>query len=157
MSLSPAVLAERLEEEGHKTVAFFEGLTPEQLRLRIYTEGSGWCVDQILAHFVAAEQGFVLLVEDIQAGGAGSPEDFDIDAYNERTVAALSGGALDDLLAQFRHIRQRSVTLVAGLLPADLERRGRHPFLGEASLADIVKLIYRHNQIHLRDVRKAFA
>jgi hypothetical protein len=36
----------------------------------------------------------------------------------------------------------------------DLERIGRNPFLGEVPLVEIVKLIYRHNQIHLRDLKR---
>lgn len=157
MDLTPAMLAERLDEKGDKTAAFFEGLDPEQLLRHIYKEDSGWRADQILAHFIAAERGFVDLIDDIRRGGAGSPDHFDIDAYNERTVAALIGIPLADLLTQFRQIRQRSVELVAALSPEDLHRRGRHPFLGETSLADIVRMIYQHNQIHIRDIRKALA
>ena len=45
--------------------------------------------------------------------------------------------------------------MVAGLTPADLDRRGRHPWLGEADLRSVLKLLYRHPMIHLRDVRAA--
>jgi hypothetical protein len=38
--------------------------------------------------------------------------------------------------------------------PADLERIGRHPFLGVAPLVEMIKLVYRHNGIHIRDARK---
>jgi hypothetical protein len=43
---------------------------------------------------------------------------------------------------------------VAGLSEADLQKTGRHPFLGETSLAEMIKMVYRHNQIHYRDLRK---
>ena len=36
----------------------------------------------------------------------------------------------------------------------DLERSGNDPYLGETSLSEMIKLTYRHLQIHLRDVRE---
>ena len=45
-------------------------------------------------------------------------------------------------------------TVVAHMTPEDLPKVGRHPFLGAAPLEDIIKLLYRHNQIHQRDVRR---
>jgi hypothetical protein len=44
--------------------------------------------------------------------------------------------------------------MVAEMDNNDLEIQGRHPFLGVAPLSDIIKLIYRHNQIHIREIRK---
>jgi hypothetical protein len=35
-----------------------------------------------------------------------------------------------------------------------LLHQGRHPFLGRAPLSEIIKIIYRHNQIHLREIRQ---
>ena len=147
-------LAERLLSEGEKTCQYFKSLAPEQWSLEIYTEGSCWSVRQILAHFVAAESGFARLVKDILAGGQGSPENFDLDAYNERKVAALESAAAEDLVNRFSLLRSEFACLVRQMSQDDLNKTGRHPFLGTASLEDIVKLLYRHNQIHLREIRK---
>ncbi len=38
--------------------------------------------------------------------------------------------------------------MVASISQADLTEEGRHPYLGVAPLTDMIKLIYRHNQIH---------
>jgi hypothetical protein len=38
---------------------------------------------------------------------------------------------------------------------SDLERRGNDPYLGETSLGDMIKLTYRHPQIHMREIRKS--
>jgi len=38
---------------------------------------------------------------------------------------------------------------------SDLERKGRHPFLGITTLEEMLKLIYRHTMIHQRDIRRA--
>ena len=77
-----------------------------------------------------------------------------IDAYNQRKVAQLEKASTEELLNSYKLARLKNVEIVSRLQPEDLQRTGRHPFLGVATLEDIIKLIYRHNQIHLRDVRK---
>lgn len=162
---TPARLAEKLLAEGEKTLQFFRSLTPEQWRLTLYDpEGNGaepqperapeiWDLCDLLAHFVSAEASFGLLVRNILAGGDGAPQDFDIDRYNRSKVSRLRGSSPTALLDELQALRRQNVELVKGLQEADLSRKGRHPFLGIAPLADILKLIYRHQAIHLRDVR----
>jgi hypothetical protein len=147
-------LADRLRHEGQKTLEFFAGLTPDQWEQPVYTEGANWIVRQVLAHFVATEVGIALLVKNILAGGPGSPEDFKLNDYNERRVAKLTGLSADELMRRFSENRETSANLVAGMTQADLLRTGRHPFLGIAALEDIIKMMYRHNQIHQREIRK---
>jgi DinB superfamily len=155
MSDTPAHLSERMLSEGQKTLAFFRLLTPEQWGLTIYTEGTQWAVRDVLAHFVAAESGITRLVENILSGGAGTPEDFNLNAYNERKVAGLKGVPTEELLAQFASLREQSAALARGLSEEDLLKTGRHPWLGVAPIADILKMMYRHNQIHQRDIRRS--
>jgi hypothetical protein len=157
MPETPERLAERLHDEGQKTAAFFHSLTPRQLEQQLYADGSQWSVRQLLAHFITAERGFYALLEDILAGGPGAAQDFDINTYNESQVAALQQASLVDLLYQFSVQRLATVELVQRMAIDDLSRMGRHPFLGVAPLEDMLKLIYRHNQIHQRDVRKLLA
>jgi hypothetical protein len=45
--------------------------------------------------------------------------------------------------------------LVEGLNDADLDREGRHPFFGVDRVEKFAKLVYRHNMLHERDVRRA--
>jgi len=147
-------LALRLRDEGQKTIEFFGNLAPEQWDLTVYTEGTSWIVRQVLAHFVATESGMALLVKNILAGGPGSPEDFNLNDYNERRVAKLTGLSAGELIRRFAENREATAKLVARLTHADLQRAGRHPFLGVAPLEDIIKLMYRHTQIHQREIRK---
>ena len=154
MTDTPDRLADRLLSEGEKTLQFFNELMPEHWKMEIYTEGSCWSVHQILSHFVAAESSFARLVEDILAGGKGTPENFDLDAYNERKVARLNSVAAEDLISRFSILRSEFADLVRRMSQDDLAKTGRHPFLGTATLEDIVKLLYRHNQIHVREIRR---
>jgi len=154
MTDTPQFLQERLLSEAEKTLDFFRQLPEESWQRVLYTEGAHWTVRQVLAHFAAAEESIHRLIQNILAGGGGTPEDFNLDVYNERKVAALNEATTADLMQQFSANRQKNASLVAGMSQEDLAKTGRHPFLGIASLADIIKLLYRHNQIHLRDIRK---
>ena len=157
MSDTPDFLAERMRAESEKTVEFFTALSPESWEQSIYTDGSCWAVRQVLAHFVSTEAAFGRLIENILAGGSGAPEEFDINAYNERKVASLQHVAPPELLLQFSRLRQRNIEVVSKMSQANLALQGRHPFLGMTELVEIIKLLYRHNQIHQRDIRKHLA
>jgi len=148
-------LAERLKTEGDKFVGIFSALTDDQWRAEVYTEGEVWTVRDVLAHFVASERGLVKLFESIRQGGAGAADDFSIDRYNslqqEKTIDLTPA----ELLEQYESVRGNSVNWVSGLKDEELEITGRHPFLGETVLREMIKLLYLHNQIHYRDVKKA--
>ncbi len=154
MPETPERLAERLGSEQQKTVAFFQALTPEQWDCVVYAQGPVWTARHLLAHFVSAERALRRLVEDVSSGGAGAPEDFDIDGFNAAEVAELVQRPTDELLQEFEASRQAFIGLVAKLDVSDLARSGRHPFLGWVAVEDMVKLLYRHDQIHLRDLRR---
>lgn len=154
MPETPAFLADRLTVEGEKVAEFFTRLEPQQWNLLVYTEGEEWTVRSLLAHFVTAEKGFLTLFAGIRDGGPGVPENFDVDRFNTGQQARSAQFTPQELLAQYREIRASMVTLAASLTADDLAREGRHPFLGHTSLLEMIKLVYRHNQIHLRDLRK---
>ena len=157
MSDTPEFLSQRLRSEGDKITAFFARLTPPDWEKTVYEEGCSWTVRQIFAHFVSTEANLFLLVKDIAAGGKGAPEDFNIDLFNQQEVEKLESTGLPELLERFRDLRHQTADLIGCLSPADLEKKGRHPFLGLAPVSEIVKLIYLHIQIHLRDIRKVLA
>ena len=154
MTDTPDRLVERLNNEGQKTVEFFRTLQPADWQRTVYADGAHWTVHQLLAHFVSTEASIARLIENILAGGEGSPEDFDIDAFNETKAASLAQVPSADLLKQFAALRQASADLVGAMNTGNLQKMGRHPWLGVTSIEEIVKLLYRHNQIHQRDVRK---
>jgi hypothetical protein len=157
MPETPERLANRLAEEGQKTQKFFVALSPDQWEKVLYTDGAQWTVYQVLAHFVVTETGIRSLMMEILAGNTGVAADFNINAYNERTILELDQVAPTDLLAMFDRERQATISWVNGLKVADLRMTGRHPWLGIAPLEEMIQLLYRHNQIHRRDIRKLLA
>ena len=156
MSDTSAFLVERLRAEGDKTIAFFSGLKPEQWQETVYTEGETWTIRSVLAHYVTAEKGFLTIFSSIRDGGTGVAEDFDIDRYNASQQRKTRELSTAELLENFKLIRAQMIELVSSLDENDLKKEGRHPFLGPATLLEMIKLVYRHNQIHFRDIRKVF-
>ena len=68
-------LAEKLRQEGEKTIEFFLALPPVAWNITMYTDGADWTIEDILVHFVITEKGISQIVGDILGGGAGSPPD----------------------------------------------------------------------------------
>ena len=151
---SPAWLADRLKKEGEKVVAYFSGLTDDQWNTDVYTEGNTWKVRNVLAHFLTSERGLLKLFEQIRQGGLGATEDFSIDHYNARQQQKTKDMTPQELLEQFIEVRASAVEWVAGLSADELLIEGRHPFLGQVPLVEMIKMLYLHNQIHFRDFRK---
>ncbi|MBN1453204.1 MAG: DinB family protein [Anaerolineales bacterium] len=151
---TPAWLAERLKKEGEKVVAYFATLSDEQWRSEVYTEGDTWTIRNVLAHFVTSERGLLKLFKNIREGGLGASEDFSIDHYNARQQEKTKDLTPQELLEQFVDVRADTANWVSALSEDDLAKEGRHPYLGQVQLVEMLKMIYLHNQIHFRDFRK---
>ncbi len=147
-------LADKLKTEGDKLSGFFTGLTETQWKAEVYTEGSVWTIRNILAHLVTAERAFVKLFEQIRQTGEGVSEDFSIDRYNARQQEKTKELTPHELLDQYKSIRADMIQWVSGISDSDLDKTGRHPFLGVTTLREMVKMVYIHNQLHYRDLRR---
>jgi len=147
-------LADKLKSEGDKIAGYFEDLADEQWATEIYTEDSVWTIRDILAHFVTSERAFVRLFESIRQGGKGVPSDFIIDRYNARQQEKSKDVGSLELLELFRGVKKDMIIWVLGIKESELEKKGHHPFLGETTLREMIKMVYLHNQIHFRDIKK---
>ena len=147
-------LADKLQSEGEKFFALFASLTDDQWQMKVYTEGETWTIRNVLAHFVTSERGLVKLFERIRSTGEGSPDDFSIDRYNASQQQKTKDLSPQELLEQYKAVRSDSVAWTLSLDESDLEKKGRHPFLDMTTLREMIKMLYLHNQIHYRDMKK---
>lgn len=147
-------LADKLRSEGEKFHSLFAGLTDEQWQMEVYTEGETWTIRNVLAHFVTSERGLLILFERIRQTGEGASEDFSIDRYNAAQQQRTRELAPQELLEQYKAIRSDAVAWTLSLEESDLEKQGRHPFLGMTTIREMIKMLYLHNQIHYRDMKK---
>ncbi len=148
-------LADKLKSEGERFVSIFAGLGDEQWQREVYTEDTTWTVRNILAHFVTTERGLLKLFENIRQGGPGAADDFSIDRYNASMQARTQALAPQELLEQYKTARAESIAWTLGLSEADLEKQGRHPFLGVTTIREMIKMLFLHNQLHYRDMKRA--
>ena len=147
-------LADKLQAEGEKFTALFASLTDAQWQAEVYTEGETWTLRNVLAHFVTSERGLVRLFEQIRLGGAGSPDDFSIDRYNASQQQKTKELSPQQLLEQYKEVRADSVAWTLSLELADLDKQGKHPFIGMTTIREMIKMLYLHNQMHYRDMKK---
>lgn len=147
-------LADKLRSEGEKFHSLFAGLTDEQWQMEVYTEEETWTIRNVLAHFVTSERGLLKLFERIRQTGEGASEDFSIDRYNAAQQQRTRELLPQELLEQYKAIRSDAVAWTLSLEESDLEKQGRHPFLGMTTLREMIKMLYLHNQLHYRDMKK---
>ena len=147
-------LADKLRSEGEKFTALFAGLADDLWQAKVYTEGETWTLRNVLSHFVTSERGLVKLFEQIRLGGSGSADDFSIDRYNAAQQQKTKDLSPQALLEQYQAVRADSIAWTLSLSELDLEKQGRHPFLGMTSIREMIKMLYIHNQTHYRDMKK---
>ena len=147
-------LANKLKSEGEKFSTIFAGLTDDQWQAEVYTEGETWTLRNVLSHFVTSERGLVKLFEQIRLGGTGVADDFSIDRYNTAQQQRTKDLSPQELLEQYKAIRADSIAWTLSLAELDLEKQGKHPYLGMTSIREMIKMLYLHNQMHYRDLKK---
>lgn len=150
-------IANKMVSSGHKTRDFFKNIEGDDWYVQIYTEGANWSVHHILAHFVSSEASVTRLIKFIMQGNPGVPDDFNIDAFNEREINCFAKLPNDMILQRFMERRGETIQMILDMSDTDLATEGRHPWLGVVPIEEMIKLMYRHNQIHQRDIRKTLA
>ena len=150
-------ISEALAAAAEETMEFYNALTPDQLQRVVYSEEVHWTVRQVLAHLVTIEKSMHALFQDILSGGPGSPANFDVMRFNRSQPQKLDHLALPELLSRFKAVRQETIAIVRTMAEGDLDREGRHVFLGHDRLERFVRWAYEHAHLHLEDVRRALA
>jgi hypothetical protein len=148
-------LQKRLETEGDKIAGFFLEIDDPDWKHVIYNSDTKWTLLHVLKHFVSVEQAFQWLIQDVLDGGMGAPEDFEIDEFNEAEVGRFLEYQPVEMIQTFQKLRRDSISLAGTLSADDLEKRGNHPYFGNTTLKKILRLLYTHNSMHMRDVRRA--
>jgi hypothetical protein len=155
MTESNNALAAKLMSEGERTRAFFEALPDDAWGRKIYTEGAQWDAHETLEHLVQSEASLRSLFAQVIAGGQGAPIDFDIERFNREHTGRLAGLSREALLQRYADERRATVEFARELTAEQRAMRGRHPAMGDSSIEEMLKLIYLHNSMHVRDIKKA--
>jgi hypothetical protein len=64
---------------------------------------------------------------------------------------------MPELIGRFKAVRRETIAMLTTMAEADLDRKGRHVFLGRDKLERFIRWTYEHAHLHLEDVRRALA
>lgn len=157
MSEKSERLAAKLLSEGERTTTFFSAIAPEKWTTHVHgDEAHDWDVRAAFEHLILSEESLRSLFRGIATGtGKGAEENFSIDAFNAERKNKLADLSIQQLFERFSYSRNRTAEFVRGLSDAQLALIGRHPAMGICTLEDMLKMIYLHNTMHVKDVKKA--
>lgn len=155
--MDSGILSSKLLSEGNKIHTFFGELSKDEFSKEIYSEGETWQIKDILAHLVSADINFLEYFKRLKSSGGGLPEEFDLNTFNNAQVNMMKSSKAKDLLEQFNENRNKMALWVSQLKFEDLELEGIHPAMGKAKLGEMIKMVYLHNILHLRDVKSVLS
>lgn len=121
------------------------------------TEGEGtWSPYDVIGHLVHGERtDWIPRARHILAGEERPFAPFDRTAQ----FTESRGQSVDELLAKFAELRRENIATLAGmsLTSADLSRTGRHPELGEVTLAQLLATWVVHDLDHVCQIARVMA
>ena len=148
-------LADKLISEGERTLAYFQALPASAWQQPIYGEGAHWILRDVFEHLIISEASLLKLFRRIVRTGMGIEDGFNVDQFNAEHTRELSALSRDELTQQYAQTRQRTADFARELSDEQLAMRARHPALADAALEDMLKLIYLHHSMHVRDAKKS--
>lgn len=120
---------------------------------RIYSEGAQWTLRQLAIHLALADKGHNGMVMHYAEGKDFIPADYDIERYNQSSVAKrdhMSLAEAREALAQSR------AELLAWLDAREddgfLDQEGRHATLQMMTVAQILETMAAHERLHAGDI-----
>jgi hypothetical protein len=130
----------------------FEAPSDEQWSTTLYTDGAVWTIKDMLAHQIRPNASFNTTGAIFWRAAPAHRKIF-------RSTRSQCRGRVDGrsdgcrFVGRFARHAPASIDLVAMIVRLIL-RQGRHPFFGLMMIEDMFKLIYRHNMMHARDLRR---
>ena len=116
-----------------------------------------WSPFDVVGHLIHAERtDWIPRARMIlQVGETRAFEPFDRLAQNQES----QGKSLVQLLDEFARLRSESLTELRALnlRPDDLDRRGRHPSLGQVTLSQLLATWVTHDLTHLHQISRTMA
>lgn len=141
-----------LTAQKRETALLFESLDEARVRGLRYAPGK-WTLKEVLGHLADDERIFAYRALCIARGDERALASFDEKLYVEH--AEFEPRPLAGLIAEYRAVRQATITLLEGLAPEAWRRRGRVADY-TASVRGLAFHIAGHELRHLRSVREKY-
>ncbi len=157
MSDQKETLRQHLFDSRATLMDCLNSLTPEQWQTVIFSEENQWTATDILRHLVTAQRGMIAQITQIQQGGSGVPDDFDLARWNARSVQKTQDKTVAALLTDLADGQTNLFAVMDTMQADDWEKKGRHGSGRILSIAEIAHLIGSHENTHAQDIRQALA
>ncbi|MBA3663745.1 MAG: DinB family protein [Bacteroidetes bacterium] len=146
-----STVMEALHENKDETLSFFEAI-PENMANHAYAEGK-WTIKGVLSHIIDTERIFSYLALRFARKDYTQPLPYEQDDYVAN--AELEKRSLANMVAEFKTVRQASISLFASFSKEALERIGQTA-AGKASVNAIGFTICGHSIHHINIVRERY-
>ena len=115
----------------------------------------GWMIKEMIAHITAWE---IVIHKAIQAYLAGDPPYFlqeqDFDIFNEEAVNYRSSWTMDQVLDEWKNVREELKKTIQKLQESDLHVEMVLPWGSERTVAELIEIIGEHEGEHMEDALK---
>ncbi len=143
-----------LERTPGSLRALLLGLSERWVRA---TEGQGtWSPYDVIGHLIHGERAdWMVRAQHIMAGDRRPFEPFDRTAQ----FTESRGKSLAELLSEFDELRRENLAALRAmnLSPADLDRTGQHPALGQVTLGQLLATWVAHDLDHVGQIARTMA
>lgn len=140
-----------LEAQKHQVLALYTSLSNEQALYR-YGEGK-WTLKEVLGHIVDTERIMAYRTLCFSRGEEQSLPGFDQDEYV--ATATFNDRSLDNLLREYRAVRESTIALLESFSGSTLEQRGKAN-QKEFSVRSLIWVLAGHEAHHLKIIRARY-
>ncbi|MBE2220870.1 MAG: DinB family protein [Anaerolineae bacterium] len=148
-------LKTKLAENRAALFTLLNGLTDEQWQVPVFSEETIWTVADMVRHLEGAERSMITLMANIQQGGGGASEDFDLARFNASRIKKAKEKQIPELMEAMEKNREDLLAFMDSLTEEDWQKKGRHGSLRIMTIEEICTIIADHEASHAADIESA--
>ena len=150
-----ANIQDKLAQNRAALFTLLQGLTDEQWQTAVFSEDTIWTVADMVRHLEGAERSMIALMANIQQGGEGASEDFDLARFNASRIKKSKEQQPLDLMETMEKNREDLLVFMDSLTEEDWQKKGRHGSLHIMTIEEICHIIADHEATHAHDIAQA--
>ncbi len=105
---------------------------------------------EVIAHLAGANRGMTRLMQQMASGATPRlKSDYNNDYYNARQQEKRAGMNIPELVSELDETHRDLLAFMETLRTADLEQRGQHPVVGDATVLQVLETLSAHEQSHI--------
>ena len=115
----------------------------------------GWTIKEIIGHIIAWE---IIIDKALIAYRKGDPPYFlreqDFDLFNEEAVVLRRGRSLEEVLQEWKTVRDKMIKTIKKLKIDDLDVEMVLPWGSERTVTELIEIAGEHESEHMEDIIK---